>query len=292
MNSIYAPNQLNDSFSAEESWEIHKAAYIKQLKSRGLPDNEIKKSMVTYEKNKEEFIARVKEQYRLAAIQRKKAFEQRALMQIEREKAAEHRKLAAVQRQKAEELRRLANLERKKAEEQRGKDTGQREKANELRKQAEIERAKAEEQRKLAEIQREKARAQRMKVQEWRDSAETILLKNITLSSHSDNNKPIAFKVTSKGSLKIGIRAHISLGNTLIEIYNPQGSKEGELSLKFNSKSGSDDDRDEVEFTSGALDKTISDTELGEWQIKISSQRSEGTVAMSVLQYIKPTIDE
>mgnify|MGYP006201181891 CR=1 FL=1 len=49
---IYAPNYANNSFSAEESWEIHKAAYIKQLKSKGLTDEQIKKSMASYEKDK------------------------------------------------------------------------------------------------------------------------------------------------------------------------------------------------------------------------------------------------
>jgi len=292
VNYIYAPNHFNDSFSAEESWRIHKAAYIKQLKSKGLTDDEIKRSMVTYEKDKEEFIARVKEQHRLAAIQRQKADEQRALAEIERKRAVEQRRLAAIQRQKADELRKLADVERKKADEERGKDAIQREKANELRKQADIERAKADEQRKLADIQRAKAEEQRKKAQEWRKNAENILIKNITLTKQSNNSKPIIFKVTSKTTLRIGIRAQISSGTTLIEIYNPKGIKQGELSLNFKSESGSNEEREVLEYTSGALDKTISGAEVGEWQIKISSQKSEGTAAMSVAQYIKPTMDE
>lgn len=290
VNYIYAPNHFNDSFSPEESWEIHKAAYIKQLKSKGLTDDEIKRNMVTYEKDKEEFIARVKEQHRLAAIQRKKAAEQRALAEIERKKAAEQRRLAAIQRQKADELRKLADVERKKADEQRGKDAIQREKADELRKQADIERAKADVQRKLAEIQKVKAEEQRKKAQEWRKNAENILIKNITLSNQSSRSKTIIFKVTSKTTLRIGIRAHISSGSTLIEIYNPEGAKEGELSLKF-KKSVSNEEKEALEYTSGALDKTISGAEVGEWHIKISSQKSAGTVAMSVAQY-KPTMNE
>ncbi len=292
VNYIYAPNHFNNSFSAEESWEIHKAAYIKQLESKGLTDDEIKRSMVTYEKDKEEFIARVKEQHRLAAIQRQKATEQRKLAAIQRKKAAEQRRLAAIQRQKADELRELANIERKKADEQRGKSAIQREKANELRKQAAIQRAKADEQRKLADIQRAKAEVQRKKAQEWRKSFKNILTKNITLTNQSNTSKPITFKVISKTTLRIGIRAHISSGTTLIEIYNPKGSKEGELSLNFKSKSDSNEEGEGLEYTSGVLDKTISGAEVGEWQIKISSQKPEGTVAMSVAQYIKPTMDE
>jgi len=180
---------------------------------------------------------------------------------------------------------------RNNAEKQREKSAIQREKADELRKQAEIQRAKAEEQRKLADIQRAKADKQREKADEWRNSFENILLKNISLSNQQNNSKPIIFKVTSKTTLRFGIRANISSGNTLIEIYNPKGVKEGELSLEHKSNSASMGN-DYLKYTSGALDKTISGAEVGEWQIKITSQKSEGTVAMSVAQYIKPTVDE
>ena len=292
VNHIYAPNHFNHSFSAEESWEIHKAAYIKQLKSKGLTDNEIKRSMATYEKDKEEFITRVKEQHRLAAIQRKKADELRKQADIVRKEANELRKQADIVRKDADELRKQADIVRKKADKQREKGAIQRAKADELRKQADIQRAKADEQRKLAEIQRVKAEELRKKTQEWRKNAENILIKNITLTNQSNNSKPIIFKVTSKTTLRIGIRAHISSGTTLIEIYNPKGIKEGELSLNFKSKSGSNEEKEGLEYTSGALDKTISGAEVGKWQIKISSQKSEGTVAMSVAQYIKPTMDE
>lgn len=292
VNYIYAPNNFNNGFSAEESWEIHKAAYIKQQKAKGLTDDEIKKSMVTYEKEKKEFIARVKEQHRLAEIQRKKAAKQRELAEIERMKANEQRKLAVIQRQKANELRKLAVLERKKADEQRKKGSIQREKANELRKQANIERAKADKQRKLAEIQRVKAEELRKKAQEWRKNTKNILIKNITLSNQSNNSKPIIFKVTSKTTLRIGIRAHISSGNTLIEIYNPNGVKEAELSLDHKTESRSINQSDFSKSTSGSLDKTISYAEVGDWQIKISSQKAEGTVAMSVAQYKKITMND
>lgn len=288
--NIYAPNTFNDSFSAEESWEIHKSAYIKQLKSKGLTDDEIKKSMVSYEKDKEEFIAQVKKQQRLAAIQRKKATEQRAFAEIVRKEADEMRKQADILRKDADELRKQADIARNNAEKQREKGSIQRENADELRKQANIQRAKADEQRKLAYIQRAKAEEQRKKAQEWRKNAENILIKNITLTNQSNNSKPIVFKVTSITTLRIGIRAHISSGTALIEIYNPKGIKEGELSLNFKSKSGSN--KDGLNYTSGALDKTISGAEVGEWQIKISSHKSEGAVAMSVAQDIKTTMDE
>jgi uncharacterized membrane protein YqiK len=286
------PPKTYGSFSPKESWEIHKAAYIKQLKSKGLTDVEFKKRLADYEKQKEKFLAKIEQQHRLAAIQRQKDAGQRALAAIERKKADEQRRLATIQREKADELRKLADIERKKADEQRAKDAVQRKKAAELRKQAAIERAKADELRKLADIQRGNAEKKRLKSQEWRKNAEDILIKNITLSNKTNISKPILFKVTSTTTLHIGIRAHISSGTALIEIYNPKGIKEGELSLEFNSKSDSNEDKEGEEYTSGALDKTISGAETGEWQIKIISQKSNGSVAMSVAQYVKSTVNE
>lgn len=257
--NTYPPQSYGNSYdylSPEESWEIHKSAYIKQLKSKGITDDEFRRSMITYEKEKEEFIARVKELHRLAAIQREKDAEQRAKHAIQREKDA-------IQREKDAEQRAKHAIQREKDAEQRAKDA----------------------------IKREMAEVQRKKSQEWRNNAENILIENVPLSIRN-NIKSIPFKVTNKTTLRIGIRAHISSGTTLIEIYNPEGIKEGELSLEHKSKPTSSADNEFFKETSGALDKTISGAEVGEWQIKITSKKSEGTVAMSVAQDLKPTMDE
>jgi len=289
---IYAPNIFNDSFSVEESWEIHKEAYIKQLKAKGLKDDEIEKSMVTYEKDLKEFTALVKEQHRLATIQRQKASEQRILAEMARKEADEIRKQADLLRKEADELRQQAEIIRKNSSERRVKDEILREKVDELRKLADVQRQKAEEQRRLAEIQRLKAEEQRNIIQEWRKNVENILDKNITLSKQSENSEPIIFEVTSKKTLHIGLRAQISSGYALIEVYNPKGVKETELELDHKSKSGSIDHSDFSKSTTGSLDKTISDAEIGEWQIKISSQKADARLVISVAQYTKPTIDE
>ncbi|MBD0403043.1 hypothetical protein [Flammeovirga sp. EKP202] len=217
---IYPPNSYNnyDGLTPKESWDIHKAAYIKQLKAKGGTSEEYDKSLLDYEKQKKEFLTLVEERNRIAEVQR--------------EKDAELRKKHAIQRHLAEERRK--------------------------------------------------------KSQAWRENAKEILIKNITLTHQTDDSESMAFKVTSKMTLYIGIRAHIKSGSTLIEIYNPKGVKEGELSLKYQS----DANQKVKEYTSGALDKTISNTEVGEWQIKISSQKSNGNIAMSVAQSIKPTVDE
>ena len=306
VNNIYAPNNFNNSFSAEESWEIHKAAYIKQLKSKGLTDDEIKRSLLTYEKDKEEFIAQVKEQQKLAEIQRRKADEQRKLAEIQRKKAEVQRKQADIQRQYADAERKKADVQRKYADELRNQadaqtkeDTKLREEAEELRKKANVQRQyaeeqrkEAEEQRKLADIQRAKAEKQREKADEWRNSFESILTKNITLSNQPISEKKINFKIDKKTTLHFGIRANLSSGSTLIEIYNPNGTKEGELLLELKAKSNLERGSETSQSTSGALDKTIVNSEVGDWYIKISSKDSEGSIAISVAQQIKSSFDE
>ncbi|NLR91397.1 hypothetical protein [Flammeovirga agarivorans] len=233
-NYIYPPNSYNnfDGLTPKESWDIHKAAYIKQLKAKGVTGKEYKKSLNEYEKQKADFLTRVEEQNRIAEVQRKKNEEQRAKNKIQREKNEKQRTKNEIQREKNEEIRK--------------------------------------------------------KYQKWIDNTEEILSKNIIISSQIDNSKPISFTVTSNKTLYLGIRAHVKSGTTLIEIFNPKGNKEGELSLK--SQLGSNNR--ESEYTSGAFDKTISTTEVGEWQIKISSQKSNGNVAMSVRQSIKSVMNE
>jgi hypothetical protein len=240
---IYEQNYYNGSFSPEEIWKIYKAAYIKQLESKGLTNYEFNKSILNFSKQKETFITRINNELKLTEVQLRNTKEQIA----------------------------LTIIEIKKADKQRAKDTSQRVKdARHLVKDA----------------------IQRTKVNQWRKNTDNILIKNIKLSNQLNNNKPIFFKVTAKTTLKIGVRAHINSGITLIEIYNPKGIKEGELSLKFKSKPVSNEEKEGLEYNSGALDKTITGAEIGEWKIKITSKKAEGFVAISVVKYLKPTMNE
>ncbi len=310
-NFIYP--QFYDSFSAEESWEIHREAYIKQLEAKGMTVSEIKKEVVNYDKQKKDFIAltykqqkKAKEQRKLADEQRKLADEQRKLADVQRQKADEQRKQSDLLRLAAEKQREQADILRKQAEENRDKSSLQRQKADEQRAQAAIQRKQANEQRAQAEIQRQqseilRAKAEeqraladvlRQKAEEWRTSFEAILTEKITILSESANTKPLKFKVSNRTTLLFNIRGEVSSGTTLVEIFDPNGQKKGELSLEHKKNSGSTLDNEFLKSTSGALNQTISDSEVGDWQIKITSQESEGTVNISVSKYIKPAMDD
>lgn len=314
-NYIYP--QFYDSFSAEESWQIHKKAYLKQLNAEGLTADEIEKKLIIYENQKKEFIEKMEEQRKQADIQRQKAEEQRRQAEVQRKQAEELRKKAGVlrveaeeqrkqadiQRKEAEKLRKEADVLRKEAEEQRKQKGPLLQKANEQRKKADLQFQKADElfksvdiqfkkmdeQLKKADLQFQKADEQRKKADEGRNNFEKIIREKIILSDKTGTTKPLIFEVTNKTSLLFDIQAEIRSGNTQIEIFNPKGKKEGELWLEHNTKPGS---ISEEKITSGSLNKTISNADIGDWQIKILSQKSEGIITLFVAHVIKPTLDE
>ncbi len=94
--SIFAPFP-NDALTAKESWDIHRTAFIKKLEKEGATAKEIKKRLVSYEKEKAEYIAQVIENLRLAEIKRHKGAELR-------EKGAEIRRRADAWRKSYELL--------------------------------------------------------------------------------------------------------------------------------------------------------------------------------------------
>jgi DNA polymerase III alpha subunit (gram-positive type) len=289
-NFIYP--QFHENFSAEESWEIHKQAYQKQLKAAGLSESEIQKKLIDYENEKKLFIEKVKKQSEEAALQRKEAEILRKQAEEQRKQADILRKQAEIQRQQAEEMRKQAEqarnesaLEREKAEEQRKQAMAQKEIAEKQREVAAEQRKVAEEMRKLAEIQRKKA-------EEIRNSFENILTKNLEISKSSTKIDPITINIEKKTTIYFSVHSRLNSGNILIEIFNPKGGKEAELSLEHKQKSGVVIADDFSKYTNGSINKTIADADAGDWQIKITPKQSEGNVNISVGRYIKPATDE
>ncbi len=101
--SIFAPLP-NDALTAKESWDIHRTAFIKKLEKEGATAKEIKKRLVSYEKEKAEYIAQVIENLRLAEIKRHKGAELREKGAELREKGAEIRRRADAWRKNYELL--------------------------------------------------------------------------------------------------------------------------------------------------------------------------------------------
>ena len=256
--------QFYGYFSAEESWQLHKEAYKKQMEAQGISEKEIKKRMLEYEKQKEEALERIKKQKSLAEKQRQLAEVQRQEAEIQRKEAAVQRQKAAILRQKAQEQRKLADQQRQLAEAQR----------------------------KLAAVQRQKAFEQRKLAEEWRKSIKKIHRENITFSKNKSEVASIPIEVNKKNTLFFNINGSISSGNMIIEIFNPNGKKEGELSLEHRKKSTSQTGVKYSDNTSGSLNKTINSPEIGDWLVKITAEKAESNVNISVAQYVKTTVNE
>ena len=303
-DSVYP--RFHDSFSADESWQIHKEAYRKQLEARGLSGDEINKRMEEYEKRKEEFIERMIEQRKqaeqqrqLAEIQRQKAYEQRKEAEVQRQRSDEQRKAAEVQRQGAEKMRleagkirKQGEIEREKAGEQRQQAGIQREKAEEQRRAAETQRQRAEEQRKEAEAQREKAKEERRVAEELRNSIHTLLSENFTISGKDSEPIVVRINVTNRSSLFFNLNGEISSGTVMMEILNPEGKKRGEFSLEHLKGSSVPPGTVYSGTSSGSMNKVFNSPETGEWSVKITPEKSDCQINISVAQYTEPTIDE
>ena len=270
-----------DRMSPEESWEIQKSAYVKQLKSEGLTSSEIEVKMKDYEKQKKEFL--------------KNRLEQRKEVEKLRKQAELQRKDAEKLRAQAKEQRIQSDILRKQAEKNRMQSSRQREQAEEIRIQAAAQRVNADKLRKEADLLRERAdvlrtqaEAQRNKAEEWRNRFDVVYTQKINIKG-SKEIKPISIKIDKKTTLLINISGSINTGSSLIEIFSPSGKKEGELSLVSSAKSKASKENERSNTTSASLHKTISDAETGEWQIKVSSHKSEGELSVSVAKQIKPT---
>jgi len=263
--------QFNEYFSVEESWQIHKEAYKKKLEAMGLSENEITKKMLDYDNQKDELIEKIKEQRKLAE-------KERQLAEIQRKKAEEQRKFAEIQRKKAEEQRKLAENQREQIEAQRVVAMEQQKLAAEQREAAALQREVAEEQRKLAE--------------EWRNSVMNLYDADLAISDNDSKSKSIHIEITEKHTLFFNINGSINSGNVLIEIFNPSGKKEGELSLQHRKESVQKTETSILNNTSGSINKTINASEIGDWIVKITPIKSNGDIHISVAQYVRPTIDE
>ncbi|MGB3590196.1 MAG: hypothetical protein WBA16_00790 [Nonlabens sp.] len=279
-SNTYPPQQY-ENLTPKESWELHKAAYIKQLKSENLSSTEYEKRMQQYEANKQEFFQKVGQQQKLASKLRKTAAKQRKKAAAAREVAARHRALADLQRNRAEELSKQAEVRRSKASEQR-------ERATELRKQAESLRTRSKELRKLAAAQRAIAEQERQREQAWRKNA-TVLLDEQIQFTKSKQDERYSFKVVNRNTLKIEVSSRINKGKHDVEIFDPSGKKVGELNLNLAgvesqkataSSSGSSQ-------TNGQLDKTIENPALGTWTVKSKARAVQGRATIRIAQLKK-----
>ena len=230
--------QLKSYFSAEQSWQISKEAYKKQLEATKLSENEIKQKIQEFEKQKPALIEKINKQ----------------LKKVENQMV-----LSGVQRKTAEiELQKFA------------KQWGS-----------------GEFQRQMTDLQRSTAELEQKVAEEYNTSTKSIFNKSITISGNDSKTKSVRVKVTKSNPLFFNVGGKIDSGHVLIEIFNPKGQIQGELSLEHHKgtpKTGAVFS----DKTSGSVNNIINAPETGDWVVKITPERSKGHIHISVTQYTKP----
>lgn len=245
----------------EGSWQIHKEAYIKQLKAKGFSAGESEEKIAAYEQEKSDFMKIVADLKRTSAEYSQTAAEQREITSKSIEMAEQYRKKADTMLKEAKAI-----TERHALKEQ--NSDVQIQKAGQLTKEAETLMSEGEQ--------------PRRRMKESRNGYRIIFSETVILSAQSLHIKPVIIRTDKTGPLSFSIECELKAGAVLIEIFNPSGKKEGELSLEHKPKSDAMRENGLWSATSGSLHKRIFASEVGDWRIEISAKNSDGTVDVSV----------
>lgn len=285
--------QTNDNpesyggISVEETWQMQKSAYQKQLRSKGLSEQEVKSRMEVYESDKDYHVQRIIAQWKfaeqqkaLAESQRLHAIQQRKLAEMYRKEAEKHRELDSLEKRKAREAKRQSDINRKRDVEI---AEAYQQRAQKERELAEVQRQKALRERELAETARRKAMKQSMMVREFGKSRQEIISRNIKFMAENPGSRQIGMEVREGGALQLNINGYLKSGTVNVQILDP----DGKTTHSYMLVSGDEDQSgDPSAWTSGSFNHTINQPELGDWKLIISPENAEGNIDISVAQYL------
>jgi len=90
--------------------------------------------------------------------------------------------------------------------------------------------------------------------------------------------------------LKIDIRCSLDQGEVIIELYDPEGKRQGKFTLGSKTKTGntvSADGKADVEREDGKLEKIVTNPVNGNWVIKITPTKTKAQVSIRTTQIYK-----
>lgn len=114
---------------------------------------------------------------------------------------------------------------------------------------------------------------------------ELNLKRSISLSGDSETEE-IEIKVEDETlNLNISIRSTVKVGGLTIEIYDPNGVRQGNFSVgsQLNLKRHSSerkDNKSKNEVVNGQIEKLVKEPIVGNWIIKIIPSKAEGSVSI------------
>ncbi len=121
--------------------------------------------------------------------------------------------------------------------------------------------------------------AQKGKNHQWKHNCSMVTTsKSITLES-SSKNEAITIPVDNEtGCLSIGVSSSISSGSLTLEIYNPDGDKEGNFSVSGDDNSSSSNEASMTTSVCGQLNKTFKEPMKGDWVVKLKPKKVTGKI--------------
>lgn len=140
---------------------------------------------------------------------------------------------------------------------------------------------------KMIAVRKKLAAKQQKITMELRTNVHSLLNKDITLTGKDSKSQSVKVMVNQANTLFFNVAGNVSAGNVLIEIFNPKGQKEGELSLEHRHGSNAKPEPFSGS-TSGSLNKIINAPQTGEWVVKIKPKKSKGHLHLSATQFTKP----
>lgn len=98
----------------------------------------------------------------------------------------------------------------------------------------------------------------------------------VAFNGQAESNE-FKFPVLQFGNLNIEIESHINEGELTIELYDPQGEKQGNFTIgsaAFSSK----------ESVRGSLSKKVANPNKGEWIVKFIPKNASGAIEIACIQ--------
>jgi len=268
---------IQHTISNEEGWEIHKAAFKLQLEAKGYSINEIKTKMAEYEKQQKAFVeitSKLQQRFNALQIEMNGVDQQ---ITVQKDRIASLKEIALKQEQTAEELFKEVRWLEVHASEQAHREIELLTKAKAIKEQAEAIKLLSEE--------------NWLKAENWKGNFRTLFTKKLVLNNNTNAGsgdfkhvkvlERFVFKVEKNEMIHISIQGELDEGYVLIQVWNPQRDKKGQLILG-NLKQL---DATKSATVTGAFNNSVLTDIVGEWQITIMATKPKGQLNMSVVQF-------
>lgn len=254
-------------FSPQESWEINREAYQKQLVSEGLNAKEVEVKLGMFDEIKVVLVGQVNLKIKEASLLNDHS---EMLM-----RQAEIRIMdAQIFKKKIELLKLDSGSSTKEINQLQAK-------ADELMEQAKQSLAESKALKKKSDSLMDTADRQKKTGSVFMNNWEIFFQEVILLSPERSKKRTIEVNVDKRKSVVFRVVGSIEAGSCLIEIFDPNNKKEGEVLLNYTDKkaTGGNKKSDACDKkASGGFTKTIDHPKAGTWHIKVTPKDSKGWV--------------